>query len=335
MNSVVGIPSTAPVSCQSAGLKSGRGYSVSTSPLRAGSAFVRNDADAYKRSGGLMVNLGIILAVDLYVGELSPLPGCRRDGKAMNQILRSEDRFDELLIIEGDTNSRSVKRRLIEFLERFKNQEVDEIVFYFSGHGEYSNDEFYYLLTDYQRTHQKSTSLENSELDDLFRSLKPELVVKIVDACHSGINYIKSASEFRGYLGEGQARFKKLYFMYSSRADQSSYQNDNLSDFTWSIIKSITSTTSGNIRYKDVIDFVSDEFTTFGYQTPFFVTQADFTDVFCEATQHLKDSLKGLSGRWSAYRAQRPCRDQTRVYRGPNQGRCGDVLLRRGGVESH
>jgi hypothetical protein len=238
-----------------------------------------------------MLNLGIIIAVEEYNGDLSVLPGCRTDGAALATILSKEQRFDELLIINNSTNSKNVKCRLRDFIKRFENQAINEIVFYFSGHGDYADEEFYYLLTDYQKARLKTTSLENSELDTLVRSLKPKLFVKIVDACHSGITYIKNSDDLKKYLRVGSGHFDKLYFMFSSRADQSSYQKQHLSDFTASIVRAISSTPSGHIRYKDLIDSVSDEFQQAGHQTPFFVTQSDFTDVFCEASQDLKDAL--------------------------------------------
>jgi len=57
------------------------------------------------------------------------------------------------------------------------------------------------------------------------------------------------------------------------------------------------------------MDFVSDAFRTNRAQTPFFVTQADFTEVFCDTTDELKASIEGfLKG---------PTQTQTPVKDGP------------------
>jgi hypothetical protein len=45
------------------------------------------------------------------------------------------------------------------------------------------------------------------------------------------------------------------------------------------------------VRYKDIIDFVSDAFEGDPTQTPFFVTQADFTETFCDISSTLKSGV--------------------------------------------
>lgn len=82
--------------------------------------------------------------------------------------------------------------------------------------------------------------------------------------------------------------FKKLYFMFSSQSDQSSYTTDIVSYFTKSIVEAIAAYEGPSIRYKEVIDFVSDFFTANSEQTPYFVAQADFTEVFCDINAAIK-----------------------------------------------
>ena len=59
-------------------------------------------------------------------------------------------------------------------------------------------------------------------------------------------------------------------------------------------MKSVQSHTSEVIRYKDVIDFVSDSFSNSHNQTPFFIVQADFTEPFCTVSKTLRESLADL-----------------------------------------
>jgi hypothetical protein len=175
-------------------------------------------------------NLGIAIAVSEYTGELAKLPACTRDGSAIARVLQTESRFDDVLVIDSETISTSVKHSLISFFKKHEQQEIGDIFFYFSGHGEFTGDEIYYLLSDYNSRRRKQTSLENSELDSLARALKPNVFVKMVDACQSGILYIKSPDEFDEYLRKGvHGGFKNIYFMYSSQGDQSSYQDKDLS----------------------------------------------------------------------------------------------------------
>ena len=210
----------------------------------------------------------------------------------MVQMLRSSERFSDILHIESETVGTNVKQKVADFAKVHKDKEIGEVFFYFTGHGEFVGDEFYYLLSDYQAKKRNQTSLENSELDGIIRSLSPSLFVKVVDACHSGVSYIKTADDFRDYLKSADKKFDKLYFMFSSQAEQVSYQSDQISYFTESILKSICRHPSTTIRYKDVMSFVADEFKELNYQTPLFITQADFTEVMCEVTP----SMKGLLG---------------------------------------
>ena len=162
--------------------------------------------------------------------ELAKLPACTRDGSAIARVLQTESRFDDVLVIDSETISTSVKHSLISFFKKHEQQEIGDIFFYFSGHGEFTGDEIYYLLSDYNSRRRKQTSLENSELDSLARALKPNVFVKMVDACQSRILYIKSPDEFDEYLRKGvHGGFKNIHFMYSSQGDQSSYQDKDLS----------------------------------------------------------------------------------------------------------
>lgn len=238
------------------------------------------------------MNLGVVIAVSEYTGDAGSLPACREDGAAVAQVLKMSNRFSEVLHIETNTIGTTVKQRLADFAKAHSEKEIEEVFFYFTGHGEFVADEFYYLLTDYQTKKRKQTSLENSELDGIVRALSPKLFVKIVDACHSGVSYIKSADDFTEYLKSANRKFDKVYFMFSSQSEQFSYQNQKISYFTESILKSLYSHASDTIRYKDIMSYVSDEFAEYGYQTPLFVTQADFIEKFCDVTQGLKDEIR-------------------------------------------
>ena|ERR1700722_12975279 len=203
-----------------------------------------------------MTNLAIVIGVCDYMTPTGNLPACRPDADAIAKILRTEPKFDEVLYIDTDTRSSVVKQKIIEFISAHKNQEIGDFVFYFSGHGDFSGDEFFYLLTDYDSRRRKQTALENSELDNLVRLLNPVLFVKIVDACHSGVAYIKNADDFNAYLLKTAApQFKKVYFMFSSQSEQFSYQDSQLSYFTRTMIESIAHHGVSSVRYKDMIDY--------------------------------------------------------------------------------
>jgi hypothetical protein len=157
-----------------------------------------------------MINLGIVIAISEYTDDAKNLPACTRDGEAVLHVLRASDRFAEILHLEANTTASQVKSQLADFAKSHIGKEIGEIVFYFTGHGEFIGNEFYYLMTDYQSRKRNQTALQNSELDGIIRGLNPNIFVKIVDACHSGINYIKSADEFDEYLKSTDQQFRRL-----------------------------------------------------------------------------------------------------------------------------
>ncbi|MFK0689948.1 caspase family protein [Mesorhizobium sp. IMUNJ 23033] len=170
----------------------------------------------------------------------------------------------------------------------YKCNIVDELFFYFSGHGHYDGSEFYYILSDYNSNKLRQTSLENSELDNLFRSLKPEKTIKIVDACNSGVGYIKDADNVGEYVKSTKDNFKTCYFMFSTQNDQGSYADTQLSYFTKSFLQAVCKHDARTIRYKDVVDYISDDFSGNARQKPLFAIQADFTDVFMDIPESIR-----------------------------------------------
>ncbi len=240
------------------------------------------------------MNVAIVVAASQYSGAVSSLPACRNDADAMTALLRAEARFDDVLVVVENTTASTVKQKVVEFVARHKSTSIDEVLFYFSGHGEFVGTEFYYLLSDYDPKRRSRTSFENSEIDNLLRALSPRLAIKIVDACTSGVTYIKEPGALEAYLKGTQATFKSCYFMFSSHLDQSSYADADLSHFTRSLASAVLTHPGPSIRYKDLIDYISDTFEANSQQKPFFVAQADFTDQFCGISDTLRADLRRL-----------------------------------------
>eukprot|EP00825_Cyclidium_porcatum_P041091 TRINITY_DN5324_c0_g1_i1.p1 TRINITY_DN5324_c0_g1~~TRINITY_DN5324_c0_g1_i1.p1 ORF type:complete len:336 (+),score=55.20 TRINITY_DN5324_c0_g1_i1:645-1652(+) len=82
--------------------------------------------------------------------------------------------------------------------------------------------------------------------------------------------------------------------MNSSLNNQSSYQDKEISYFTKSFLNAIKEHITEEIRYKDIIDVISDDFSNNPEQTPFFVTQADFTEIFCSLSKGLREYLNSF-----------------------------------------
>lgn len=234
-----------------------------------------------------MARLAVVIGVSENLPPLKSLSACANDGNAVADVLKQAGRFDDLLLLlrKEDTTSMVAKEKLAAFIERHKGAEVEELFFYFSGHGDFAGNEFYHILSDYDGAARHRTSLSNSELDGMMRGLAPKLFVKIVDACHSGTSYIKRSSEgLEDFLKGTKTGFQNLYFLYSSQSDQVSWTAGELSAFTKCLLLEIGRRDSGVVRYRDLMSAASDYFEASGDQTPHFVTQADFTQVFCESS---------------------------------------------------
>lgn len=251
------------------------------------------------------MNLAVVLSVSEYING-DNLPACKNDGSFIKEILESTGKYSEVLFLNESRDASVEKESLISFIEKYKGSSIDEVFFYFSGHGYFDGSEFYYLLADYDTAKQKQTSLENSELDDFLRSLDPKLTIKIIDACHSGIGYIKDRDSLSEYIkGMGQ-KFSHCYFMYSSQADQLSYADQNISYFTREFGMSLIARKSQEIRYKDITDYVSDAFQNVSRQRPYFVSQATNTEIFFSNTEDFNRTIKTLLDKFGISTALAP-----------------------------
>jgi hypothetical protein len=240
------------------------------------------------------MKLAILIGVTEYSNGLNRLPACKKDVKTMEKVVLSTGEFDQTLCLSDNENSKQTKDKLSDFIAKNKNQQIDELFFYFTGHGDFYENEFYFILSDFDQNKRKQTSLENSEVDKLIKSLSPSLTVKIVDACHSGISYVKTDSAIPKHLEKTLSGYKSCYFMFSSNLDQSSYQNDDLSFFSNSFFNALITHKNTKIRYKEIIDFISDDFENHTFQTPYFVTQSTFTEIFSNNSEEIRRVLSEL-----------------------------------------
>lgn len=243
------------------------------------------------------MNIAILLGVPEYTGTPSDLPACSNDVSLVEGIISRARKFDATLSISDRRSSAEVKAQLAKFISDQKGNKIEELLFYYTGHGDLMEDEFFYLLSDYSKGRRNATSLANGELDAMLRSLAPEITVKVVDACHAGVAYVKEPDALEKHLEESKQQFKKCYFMFSSQAEEKSWQGSHFSDFTKSFATACETFDGQQIRYKDIISEIADDFSENPAQTPVFVTQADFVEVFCVVTEELKSYIRAqLSG---------------------------------------
>ncbi|EAH6868772.1 caspase family protein [Campylobacter lari] len=224
-----------------------------------------------------MKNIAILVGNSEYQ-NLSKLHLCREDISSMQNILNLSKKF-EIHIFENYQSEqlKSELSKIIRELEKFK---INELLFYYTGHGLFK-ERFYYLPINFTDKQFETTSLSNDELDNMLKSLDAEMVIKIIDACQSGQQYIKESDQASVKKSLTQHFFKKCHFFFSSMNNQSSMGDDKGSYFTNAIIESILAHKTDSIRYMDVQSYVADYFSSRSEsQTPFFVNQSNATEIF-------------------------------------------------------
>lgn len=232
------------------------------------------------------MNLGIVIGVEKYESDsFNNLAACKNDAKAIRDVISDVKEFKEILYLNGDESGVDLKRKIADFVEKYKDEDIDELVFYFSGHGERYSDDFIYLPSDFDRKKRETTGLRNSELDVWIKAISPKLCVKIVDACFSGTQYIKSESgaEIEFEKSVKKSGLNDIYFWFSSRENEVSYAGAEYSKFTESILTALLEK-NGDVRYREIMDAVADDFEGKGNSRPIFITQSSNIEKFGHVT---------------------------------------------------
>jgi len=234
------------------------------------------------------MNLAIVVGVSEYLNA-STLEACDNDIAIMKNVLNKLDKYEDICFIGNSPKAYDAKQEIIKFIEKYKNTTINELFFYFTGHGYRNKNDFFYVFNDFNEQKIETTSLRNTELDGLIKNLKPTLTIKVVDACFSGTTYIKSNDEtiepiFRKSAQENE--FNNLYFLYSSNSEEESLANKNISFFSESFFKSI-SQRQDSIRYRDIMAYIADDMSSNDYPQPIFITQADNTEIFGDINSDL------------------------------------------------
>lgn len=232
------------------------------------------------------MNIAILIGISKYTSE-SALPACALDVDNLFQLLNATKKYDDIQCIKDRTDAAHVKDQLRAFFKKHQaSRPISEAFIYFSGHGIYNNDALL-CCSDFDANRPATTSIGNSELDDLLRSVGPDVAVKVIDACQSGSPYIKDASAgFEKALGA--SKLDSFICMASSRLDQSSYASALESEFTSKWIAAALSKQDGAVYYRDILAFLADAFSASSNQTPYFVNQGTGLEIFADVNEDMR-----------------------------------------------
>ena len=246
----------------------------------------------------LSVNNIAILVGNTEYDSLTNLSCCKDDLLAMQELLAATDRFSNIEVIEN-ADADSIKTQIR--LEIGRHHSIGELFFYFTGHGCQRDDDFYYCATGFHHKHPNTTGISTTELHELLRMARADLVVKVADACNSGTVLVKSG---KGFV-LGQAQDFKSFIQISSCLDyQNTLTGNPLSLFTEKFRESVLRKTEGEVYYSDIVYALRDEFIENDEQTPFFVSQGTGREQFVDDAKRF-DALRAVVV------AQRPSSSQS------------------------
>ena len=229
-----------------------------------------------------MSNTAILVGNTRYT-SLSELACCHDDLVAMKELLEATLRYShsDIEVIEN-ADADDLKARVREAIA--KQSSVDELFFYFTGHGCQQDEDFYYCGTEFDPMKPNRTGISTNELHALLRMASADVVVKVVDACNSGTVLVKSG---QGFTSEQEHEFRSLIQISSCLDSQTSLTGQPLSVFTEKFRDSALRKTEGIVHYTDIVYSLRDEFIGNNDQTPFFVLQGTVRERFVDDAKRL------------------------------------------------
>lgn len=238
-----------------------------------------------------MVSTAILIGNAHYTRQ-QDLVCCQEDIVAMRALLEATGRFDEIVSVldaDGDRMQAAIR----DALEL--DQSHEEVFIYFSGHGAQIGSEFFYCGSDFDSVKPHRTGLSHTTLHDLLRPAKPDLLVKVTDACSSGTLLIKTDRHAIPISKDG---FRNVIQLSSSLEDQSSFGGEPLSEFTRSFLEACLTKTDGPVFYGDIINALRDKFIENDDQTPFFVSQGTGRELLSDDATKLEGFRDLFRARW-------------------------------------
>ncbi|MGD1845942.1 MAG: caspase family protein [Salibacteraceae bacterium] len=128
----------------------------------------------------------LIIGIDDYGGEWSPLKNAVTDAQAIAQELRSNYQFDEFIELYDTSASRHNIIRQFEWLGANLRPE-DNLFIYYSGHGEYRANlgSGYWVPAD-AMSRSTSAFISNADIQAYIKGIQAKHTLLIADACYMG-----------------------------------------------------------------------------------------------------------------------------------------------------
>lgn len=141
----------------------------------------------------------LCIGINQYTNGISTLNNAVRDAKAFEKILKDKyGVINSLSLYDKDATLGNIIHAFDKLREMITKE--DNLIIYFSGHGELVNNQGYWIPSD-AVAGKRYTYLYNHEVRDLLSDLKAHHVLVIADACFSGalLQYNRDSAVTRYY----------------------------------------------------------------------------------------------------------------------------------------
>ncbi len=203
-------------------------------------------------------NYLLIIGIDKYSNGIAPLNNAVRDAKNFRDTLWKYFQFEE-----ANTtclfDEEATRNKIIETFSQLLNKltKKDNLIFYYSGHGEQvdvGNGQLGYWIP-YDATLQKTWSyLPNAEINNLFKLSNAHHVFGIVDSCYSGSLFqTRSLSTMEERVNSFPSRWLLTAGRLELVADGSLGKN---SPFATSLLTYLQNTNDQAVWVSDLCNFV-------------------------------------------------------------------------------
>jgi len=246
------------------------------------------------------INLAIIVTISKYKSEyFNDLNSTENDFKYMSELLNKTKKYDKILEIKTSRKSDAIIKEIRKLIDSYKNQEINEVLFYFSGHGYNNGEKFYYCVTYSEVSKLRETAISLDEIDDLIRELNPFNYVRIIDACNSGSKIIKGIP--KTIENENRtSEFNNCFFFSSSRSNEESLvdPDSNMGYYTKGFVNSIYAAIITDkinpLTFADLVKKLGIYFEKNVKQKPLIEEQHTGSEIFINSTPELIEYLKSI-----------------------------------------
>ncbi|WNH13861.1 caspase family protein [Thalassobellus suaedae] len=208
----------------------------------------------------LLISVGI--EEYLRTSDFSKVRYANKDASELKKAFEIDSTIDEneiVLLINQQATKSTIKKELEKITQ--KATKFDRIIFFFAGHGAYSEGQNWIVPFDAYKTDITNTGISIKEILSLFRKSDCKRNIMFFDCCHSGFE-----------LGEDERNLNSafeiedLLYLYkdeeycsgfaSSKSTETSVSNDVLRNGVWSsfLIRALTGKANNKI-YEDGILF--------------------------------------------------------------------------------